>query len=163
MPPINRQNKLPKDAIRTPPYVPKSPAQIASSQAVPPEIAIDTVTMAPISGSNGNNVRLAFHAIKSARGQAGANLPRTINVIVGKQKLEAVDVTGAGTYVADLQIPNNRLPSRPVVRAMRRSGSSGGGKGTSRWGCETVKCWVGCKGILFGGPCRVCLKCHFGD
>ena len=156
--------ELVKDATHIPPFVPKLATQV--SNKVVPEIGIDTLTLAPIfDEKSGNNVRLAIHAIKSAAGPGGENLPRFISVIVGDQKFEAVDVTGAGTYVTELRIAQSLVPPRPLVAPMGLP--SGVGSPTNvaafHWGCETVKCWKGCKGIIFGGECRVCIKCHFGD
>lgn len=133
-------NKIVREATHTPPFVPKLATQVSTNPV--PDIQIDTLTLAPIlDEEGGNNVRLALQATKSAAGPAGENLPRFISITLGEQKLEAVDVTGAGTYVADLRIDKSLVPPRPLVSPMGLP--SGAGRPTNvaagfHAGCETI-------------------------
>lgn len=120
---------------------------------------IDFVTVSrPASGSNGNNIAFVFHATAAAANAIGKQLPRSITVSVNANNVEALDVTGAGTYVV-YGHSRNDPPNYPVFLRNSKTSTHPNVEISVTGGCKTIECPPGCKSFIFGSPCVICIKC----
>lgn len=115
--------------------------------------------------SSGNEAFLVI-TIDSESAGGRQTLPMHITVGVGGTPQEFTDLwynnatgEGSGAYVLPVQVPSNG-PSSTLLGAFEQSASGQPRIVPPDFGVtvETVTCPRGCKSIIFGSPCTVCVK-----